>query len=167
MVKCSSAAVSLSTTRAEIAQRLKPPVFISIHHNGGGDHLTDRPGTETYFQIGVPESRRLAGLVYEEVVRAMSQYKVAWVADRDAGAKYRPGSNGDYYAMLRQPGKVVSVLAELAFISNPAEAELLPAGRRVRVRGRLKAEQFRASRVWPRLVHDLHADLEAFGSARL
>ena len=34
---------------------------------------------------------------------------------------------------------------------------------RVRVRGRLKAEQFRASRVWPRLVHDLRADLAAFG----
>ena len=38
---------------------------------------------------------------------------------------------------------------------------------RVRVRGRLKAEQFRASRVWPRLVHDLHADLAAFGTARV
>ena len=34
---------------------------------------------------------------------------------------------------------------------------------RVRVRGRMKAEQFRASRVWPRVVHDLLADLEAFG----
>ncbi|HEX2084994.1 MAG TPA: hypothetical protein VHF89_04875 [Solirubrobacteraceae bacterium] len=37
---------------------------------------------------------------------------------------------------------------------------------RVRVRGRLKAEQFRASRVWPRLVHDLHAELAAFGTMR-
>lgn len=33
----------------------------------------------------------------------------------------------------------------------------------VRVRGRRKAEQFRASRVWPRLIADLHADLAAFG----
>jgi hypothetical protein len=37
---------------------------------------------------------------------------------------------------------------------------------RVRVRGRLKAEQFRASRVWPRLVADLQADVAAFGSPR-
>jgi hypothetical protein len=37
---------------------------------------------------------------------------------------------------------------------------------RVRVRGRLKAEQFRASRVYPRLIADLLADLDAFGSAR-
>jgi hypothetical protein len=37
---------------------------------------------------------------------------------------------------------------------------------RVRVRGRLKAEQFRASRVWPRLLQDAIADVAAFGSAR-
>ncbi len=37
---------------------------------------------------------------------------------------------------------------------------------RVRVRGRMKAESFRASRVYPRLVHDLLVDLRAFGSER-
>jgi hypothetical protein len=37
---------------------------------------------------------------------------------------------------------------------------------RVRVRGRVKAEQFRASRVWPRLVEDLQADVAAFGTRR-
>ncbi len=112
-------------TRSEIARSVGPRAFVSIHHNAEPDGPRDGPGAETYYQIGSADSKRLAGLVYEEVVRAMSQYKVAWVADRDAGAKYRAGSNGDYYAMLRQPGKVVSVLAELAFISNPPEAQLL------------------------------------------
>jgi len=37
---------------------------------------------------------------------------------------------------------------------------------RVRVRGRRKAEHFRASRVYPRLIADLLADIDAFGSAR-
>src|SRR4051794_18381466 len=37
---------------------------------------------------------------------------------------------------------------------------------RVRVRGRMKAEQFRASRVYPRLVDDLARDLAALGSPR-
>jgi N-acetylmuramoyl-L-alanine amidase len=111
--------------RSELARSVNPKAFVSIHHNAEPDGPRDGPGAETYYQIGSADSKRLAGLIYEEVVRAMSQYKVAWVADRDAGAKYRPGSNGDYYAMLRQPGKVVSVLAELAFISNPAEAELI------------------------------------------
>jgi hypothetical protein len=36
----------------------------------------------------------------------------------------------------------------------------------VRVRGRRKAEQFRASRVYPRLVADLLADVRTFGSHR-
>jgi hypothetical protein len=37
---------------------------------------------------------------------------------------------------------------------------------RVRVRGHLKAEQFRASRVFARLTHDLLADVAAFGGAK-
>ena len=36
----------------------------------------------------------------------------------------------------------------------------------VRVRGRQKAEQYRASRVWPRLAADLLEDVAAFGTAR-
>lgn len=37
---------------------------------------------------------------------------------------------------------------------------------RVRIRGRMKAEQFRASVVYPRLVHDLLLDLAALGTDR-
>ena len=36
---------------------------------------------------------------------------------------------------------------------------------RLRVRGRLKAEQYRASRVFARITHDLLADVRAFGGA--
>ena len=36
----------------------------------------------------------------------------------------------------------------------------------VRLRGRRKAELYRASRVYPRLLADLDADLRAFGSPR-
>jgi hypothetical protein len=34
---------------------------------------------------------------------------------------------------------------------------------RIRVRGRLKAEQYRSSRLFARVVHDLLADVSAFG----
>ena len=112
-------------TRAEIARSLGPRAFVSVHHNAEPDGPWPGPGSETYYQIDSADSKRLAGLIQEEVVRALSTYRVAWVADRDAGAKYRPGTRGDYYAMLRLPHPVVSVLAELAFISNPPEAELL------------------------------------------
>jgi N-acetylmuramoyl-L-alanine amidase len=126
-------------TRSEIARDLNPRAFVSVHHNADPDGRRAGPGTETYYQVGSADSKRLAGLVYEEVVKALSQYDVAWVADRDAGAKYRPGAGGDYYAMLRQPGNVVSALAELAFISNPPEAALLARADVQRVEGRALA----------------------------
>lgn len=37
---------------------------------------------------------------------------------------------------------------------------------RIRIRGRDKVDQFRASRVWPDVLRDFLADLEAFGSER-
>jgi N-acetylmuramoyl-L-alanine amidase len=111
--------------RADIAKRLHPQVFVSVHHNAEPDGPFPKPGSETYYQFTSPESKRLAGLVYEEAVRALSPYPISWVADTDAGAKYRLGSRGDYYAMVREPAPVVAVLAEFAFMSNPAEAALL------------------------------------------
>ena len=78
-----------------------------------------------YHQVGSDESRRLAGLIYEEIVEALSAYPVPWVTS-GAGVTWRTRANGDdWYAMVRQPKGVAAALAELAFISNPAEAELL------------------------------------------
>lgn len=113
------------STRAEIATRVAPLAFVSVHHNAAPDRTRDGPGSETYYQLTSANSKRLAGLVYEEVTRALAVYKVAWVAYRDAGAQSRRGSHGDYYAMLRLTAPVVAVLSEAAFISNPPEAELL------------------------------------------
>ena len=69
-------------------------------------------------------------------MRALAAYDVAWVADRDAGAKYRPGERGDYYAMLRLPQDVVSVLVESAFMSNPAGGRAARPARRPEGGGR-------------------------------
>jgi len=116
--------------RAEIARALGAEAFVSIHHNAEPDGPRNGPGTETYYQTvgsSTAESKRLAGLVYEEVVKTLSQYQgIAWMADTDAGAKYRKSATGDdYYGILRRTQGVPAALAELAFISNPPEAELL------------------------------------------
>lgn len=117
--------VTLST-RTKVAKALKPKAFVSVHHNAEPDGPRSGPGTETYYQVASPDSKRLSGLIYEEVVRALSAYQIPWVADTDAGAKYRTNSaGGDYYGILRLSQGVTSVLAELAFVSNPPEAELL------------------------------------------
>ena len=113
-------------TRADIVKALDPAAFVSVHHNAEPDGPRPGPGTETYDQVASGDSKRLAGLIYEEVVKALSGYQIAWVADTDAGAKYRKNVNGDdYYGILRRTQGVPSSLAELSFISNPPEADLL------------------------------------------
>jgi N-acetylmuramoyl-L-alanine amidase len=114
--------------RAELAERLRPPVFVSVHHNGGADGPSDKPGTETYYQHDHANSKRLAGLIYEEVFRAFSAYTgVDWHANVDAGAKYRLNDRGgDYYGILRETEDVASALSEALFLSaSPSEAALL------------------------------------------
>jgi N-acetylmuramoyl-L-alanine amidase len=111
--------------RAAVVNAVRPMAFVSIHHNADPDGAHNGPGTETYYQLASASSKRLAGLIYEEVTRALAQYRIAWVGDTDAGAKYRTGTNGDYYAVLRQTAGTTSSLAELSFISNPPEADLL------------------------------------------
>jgi N-acetylmuramoyl-L-alanine amidase len=113
-------------TRAEIARALDPLAFISIHFNAGTDAPSDTPGTEMYHQIDNPASKRLAGLIYEEAYAVLARYDIDWVALNDAGAMIRPNEDGDdYYGVLRRPGPVPSVLTEYAYLSNPAEEELV------------------------------------------
>lgn len=113
-------------SRAAIATALHPMLFVSIHHNAEPDGPRPGPGSETYFQIGVDASHRAAGLVYEEVTKALSAYDVAWTGDTDAGAKYRPASDGgDYYGILRRTHGVPAVLSEAAFLTNAPEEALL------------------------------------------
>ena len=117
------------TARTTVVKNLHPRLFVSIHHNADPDGPHDGPGTETYYQLASTDSKRLAGLVWEDVHNKLAQYKVAWVADTDAGTKYRRGSSGDdYYAVLRQTHGVPSALAELSYISDPPEAALLVRG---------------------------------------
>ncbi|MGH9187114.1 MAG: N-acetylmuramoyl-L-alanine amidase family protein [Acidimicrobiales bacterium] len=120
-------------TRAQIATNLAPLAFVSIHHNAEPDGPWPGPGSETYYQIASPDSKRLAGLLWEEVVAAFAPFGASWQADTDAGAKYRlASSGGDYYGILRRTAGVAAVLSEAAFISNPSEEAMLatPAFRR-------------------------------------
>jgi N-acetylmuramoyl-L-alanine amidase len=115
-------------TRAAIANALQPRAFVSIHHNGGHDGPLDRPGTEVYHQVADPESRRLAGLVQEEVVATFSRYEgIFWHGNVDAGAKVRLNDEGgDYYGILRRSVGIPTVISEGLFLSaSLAEAELL------------------------------------------
>lgn len=111
--------------RARLAMGLQAKAFVSVHHNAASWDPSPIPGSEMYHQEKSAESKRLAGLIYEEIVAALRVYDVPWVTS-GAGVTWRTKANGDdWYAMVNQPRGVVATLAELAFISNPAEADLL------------------------------------------
>jgi hypothetical protein len=63
------------------------------------------------------------------------------------------------YLEFSEPKQLVAILH--AAVAHPR------AYTRVRVRGRRKAEAFRASHVYPQLIDDLFADLRAFGTDRV
>lgn len=111
--------------RATVANSVGAHVLLSIHNNASPDSSLTGPGTEIFYQLDSPASKRLSGLLYEEVTSTLRRYDVPWVGNRDAGVKYRRGSDGDdYYGILRRP-EVTAALLEAMFISNPAEEDLL------------------------------------------
>ncbi len=111
--------------RAAVADGVGAHVFLSVHNNASPDSSLTGPGTEIFYQLDSPDSKRLSGLLYEEVTSTLRRYEVSWVGNRDAGVKYRRGSDGDdYYGILRRP-EVTTSLLETMFISNPVEEELL------------------------------------------
>lgn len=111
--------------RAQFADQLGASALVSIHHNAPDANPSDRPGTEVYVQDGVAESRRLGGLVWQHVVDALDDFGLTWTSAVDAGVLVALKDTGQQsYGMIRYP-EIPAVLAELAYLSNPAEAELL------------------------------------------
>lgn len=115
-------------TRVEIADNLGADVLVSIHHQGGGElPIGPVPGTEVYYQQESDDSRRLAGLLREEAIEELTPFDAGgWFAGPDAGATYRPDAETgeDFYGMVRRP-RTTAVLAEMSFLGNPIELELL------------------------------------------
>lgn len=115
---------SLLGTRTALADHLGADLLLSIHHNAPTPGPSALPGTEVFIQHESADSRRLGGLVWQHVVQALSRFDVSWTAAPDAGVLSVLSTRGnDAYGINRSP-VTVSVLAELGYISNPAEAEL-------------------------------------------
>ena len=112
--------------RATLAGRAGANALIAIHNNASPDGPFDGPGSETFSMFKDPDSRRLGGLLVEEMRRSFSVFEIDWAGDRDAGAKYRLQEDGetDYYGILRR-ALVPSVITEGAFISSESEEALL------------------------------------------
>jgi len=114
--------------RGLVVEAIRPRVFVSIHHNAGATAPSPGgPGTEVYHQNASAESKRLSGVVYEDVRGYLAQAKnVPWVAAERPGVVARVGASGDdYYGVLRRTKGTPAALIEGAFISNQPEEALL------------------------------------------
>ncbi len=114
--------------RAAIVSAVKPKAVVSLHHNASFAQVQDTPGTEIFHQaVGQRAgSRRLAGLLYEEVTATLAQYDITgWAATRHAGVKPRRNAAGDdFYGILRRTQGTPTALLEVGFISHEPEERL-------------------------------------------
>jgi N-acetylmuramoyl-L-alanine amidase len=115
--------------RAAIVSAVKPGAVVSIHHNASYSELRARPGTEIFHQAvgsSAAQSRRLAGLLYEEVAAALARLEVTeWAATPRAGVKPRRNAAGDdFYGILRRTQGTPTALVEVGFISHQAEERI-------------------------------------------
>lgn len=110
--------------RANLADTLGAKVLVSIHHNAPIQAPSPVPGVEVFHENASEDSKRLGGLVYERAMTALSTFVVDWVAPADAGVMAVLNHGGrDAYGMIRLP-QTTSILVELGYLANPAEAEL-------------------------------------------
>ncbi len=110
--------------RAELANRVEADALISIHHNAGADLTLATPGSEVYYSHDDAESRRLAGLIAEELLTSFAVYDIEWSGGEHAGAVSRVGPDGDDYYSLLAWSDVPAVITEGLYLSNPAEEAL-------------------------------------------
>lgn len=115
--------------RAAIVAAVKPKAVVSVHHNASSSRLLEEPGTEVFHQAvgaSAAESRRLAGLLYEEVTATLARYEVTdWAATPWAGVKPRRNSEGDdFYGILRRTQGTPAALLEVGFLSHKPEEQL-------------------------------------------
>lgn len=113
--------------RAELIRTLEPDLAVSIHHNAGD--ITPSPviGATVFHQADHAESRRAAGLAYEEIVRVLGPLDLDWVASTPPGvvSAVRHTDDLDAYGILRLSRPVPVILTEPLFLQNRSEAEAL------------------------------------------
>lgn len=112
--------------RTALANALQPLLFVSVHHNGGSsiaDH-SEAP-VEVFYQEFSTDSKRLAGLVHEELLAAMDPLADEWSGTPFQGAQPRFNSEGGTLYGILRGSNVPTVITEAFYVDNAAGEALL------------------------------------------
>jgi N-acetylmuramoyl-L-alanine amidase len=113
--------------RSFLANAANAHAMVAIHNNAGWEVRMDTPGSDVYYQSQIPESRRFAKIMVEELLRSFVAFEADWVGAIETGAKSRLSpreDNPQYYGILRR-SEMPTVITEGAYIGNQTEADLL------------------------------------------
>lgn len=113
--------------RSDLANQANAHAMVAIHNNAGWEVKRDRPGSDVYYQSQIPESRRFAKILVDEILLSFESFDALWASAIDSGAKSRLSAregNLQYYGVLRR-SEMPTVIAEGAYIANQSEADLL------------------------------------------
>ena len=112
--------------RATLATAAGADAFVSIHNNTVPRSSSEKPGSEVYYSVAADGSDRLAGIIYEELMRSFAGFDADWTGGELLGARARldPATGEDYYGLLRR-ATMPAVIVEGVYISEPQEEALL------------------------------------------
>lgn len=113
--------------RSDLANSANAHAMVAIHNNAGWEVSLPVPGSDVYYQSQIPESRRFARIMVQEMQRSFASFDADWVGAVQPGAKSRLSprdGSSQYYGILRR-SEMPTVIAEGAYIANQSEADLL------------------------------------------
>jgi N-acetylmuramoyl-L-alanine amidase len=113
--------------RSDLANAVNAHAMVAIHNNAGWEISLDQAGSDVYYQSQIPDSRRFARIMVEEMALSFAAFEADWVGAVQTGAKSRLSAregNAQYYGILRR-SEMPTVIAEGAYIANQSEADLL------------------------------------------
>lgn len=112
--------------RATMANSVAADALLAIHNNTGTDRTLNDPPRAVYYALSVEGSDRLASLIDEELWRSFDPFSDTWQGGGIQGtaARLDVDTGTDFYGLLRR-SDVPSVIIEGAYVSDPAQEELL------------------------------------------
>jgi hypothetical protein len=108
-----------AAARGALGPAVAASALVSIEHPAPGSVTTVDARPEIFHQIGDGESRRLAGLLHEELVDTFAGFDREWVAFDEPGVKPLLNQRGDdFFVVLDRSAGTPAVLVRLVALGE-------------------------------------------------